>query len=73
MIQEIEDEDLRERIELGMEKRGQERKSLAIKMIRTLAGWTWSSTEGPRSGCAARPNDCARLGLGTAQQRQLEV
>lgn len=57
MIQEKKDKDLRERVELGMEKRGQERKSLAIKMIRTLAGWTWSSTERLRSGSAAWLDD----------------
>ena len=39
---------------------------LGIKMIGTLIGWMWSSTERPRSGCAGRPGDRACLGQGTA-------
>lgn len=62
MIQEIEDKDLGERVELGMEKRGQERKSLTTKTIRTLAGWMWSSTEAP--GQAVRPGPMTAPGWG---------
>lgn len=47
---------------LGIEKRGHERNMLEIKMIRTLTGWMGRKTEGPRSGCAAWPDDHAHLG-----------
>lgn len=34
-------------------------------MAGILIGRMWSSTGCPRSGCAARQGDCARLGQGT--------